>query len=112
MSEKKAPLSKPLREVLQGAISQRIAALRNGRSQRKDIDALRASIAKAEQWLQHFPFASDESVREWCITNREHVSRIVPGNCPTSLARLVMIGLAPKKEGKVIQMKPTTTTAA
>lgn len=105
--------SKPLRDELRGAINQRKASLRNGRSQRKDQDQVWVSIGKAEAWLSHFPVAKDQSVRDWCLDNREHVSRIVIGHNNRQLQRLLMDALKPKKaEPKVIEMKPTTIPAA
>lgn len=87
----------PLRETLRAAISQRQAALRNGRSKRKDLDALRAAMGRAEAFLSSYPFANDVRVRDWCMKNHRDVAMIVPGNSPTALARLVMASLDPTK---------------
>lgn len=84
-----------LREQLRAAVSMRSAALRNGRSRRKDLDRLRAAIGRAEQFLASYPYASDEGVRTWCLAHRDDVAMIVPGNKPTMLARLIMDELKP-----------------
>ena len=102
--------SKPLRDELRGAINQRKASLRNGRSQRKDYAEIWTSIGRAEAWLSHFPFASDESVRDWCQAHHKDLGRIVIGNNHRQLQRLLIRELRP--EPKVIEMKPTTTPAA
>lgn len=84
-----------MRLDLSSAIEQRSASLRNGRCQRKDIADIRNSIDKAKQFLWSYPVASDERVRKWCLDNRADVSRIVPGNSPRTLARLIMEALKP-----------------
>ena len=48
---------RPLREALQSAVNQRNASLYNDRCHRKDINALRASIGRAEVFLRSFPVA-------------------------------------------------------
>jgi hypothetical protein len=88
------PRSSPLRQTLQGAINSRTAALRNGRSYRKDLDRVRAAIGRAEVFLREYPFATDEQVRGYCLTHLEDVTLIVPGNQPRVLARLIMDELA------------------
>lgn len=82
-----------LRSALVDAVTARRRALRNGWSRRKDIGALWASIGRAERFLESYPFASDERVREWCLAHMDDVCRIVPGNQPRVLARLVMDAL-------------------
>ncbi|HNR56113.1 MAG TPA: hypothetical protein PKJ19_13165 [Flavobacteriales bacterium] len=82
--------SDPLRHTLQGAINSRHAALRNGRSQRKDLDRVRAAIGRAEVFLSGYPYATDEQVRAYCRGNLEDITLIVPGSQPRVLARLVM----------------------
>lgn len=86
-----------LREQLRAAVSMRAAALRNGRSYRKDVDALRAAIGRAETFLASYPVADDERVRTWCLANIRDLALIVPGNRPTVLARLLMEELKPKE---------------
>lgn len=86
----------PLREVLRIAIDQRRAALRNGRSHRKDHDRMNAALSRAEQFLISYPVANDLRVRGWCLANHADVAIIVPGNTPTALARLVMQALKPQ----------------
>ena len=83
-------LSEPLRHTLQGAINQRNSALRNNRSGRKDYDQIRVSIGRADQFLREWPFADDQRVRDWCKSHVEDLSRIVPGNAPRTLAKLLM----------------------
>lgn len=88
--------AKSLRTALQGAVNQRLSALRNGRSYRKDQERLRAAIGRAESFLNSYPVASDERTRDWCIAHIEDVRLIVPGNAPTVLARLIMEDLKSK----------------
>lgn len=87
-----------LRTELLKAVNQRKAALRNGRSRRKDVDRLRTAIMQAEVFLAGYPVASDETVRRWCVNNLHHVSIIVPGNNNRQLARLVTDELAVRCE--------------
>lgn len=54
-----------LRKKLQGAVNSREATLRNGRCHRKDFDALRVSLGWARKFLDGYPYASDERVKEW-----------------------------------------------
>jgi hypothetical protein len=86
-----------LREALSSALRQRNAALRSGRSRRKDIDALRAAIGRAEVFLGSYPHADDARVLAYCLSRIEDIAMIVPGNNPTLLARLVMDALKPKQ---------------
>ena len=81
--------SSALRHTIQGAINSRHAALRNGRSQRKDYDRIRAAIGRAEVFLNGYPFATDEQVRAYCTANVGDIALIVPGNQPRVLARLI-----------------------
>ena len=69
---------RPLREALQSAVNQRNTAMRNGRSYRKDIDALRASIGRAQVFLGSY--TSDQSVCEWIRTHLDDMGRIRIGN--------------------------------
>lgn len=79
-----------LRHALQGAINSRRAAMRNGRSYRKDQDRVNAAIGRAEVFLSSYPFASDEQVRAYARANVEDLTLIVPGNQPRVLARILM----------------------
>lgn len=79
--------TKPLREELRSAVNMRQAALRNGRSRRKDIDRLRAAVGRAEVFLYRYPWSDDVRVREWCVEHSADVELIVPGNKPALLAR-------------------------
>ena len=69
-----------LRQALASALNQREAALRNGRSKRKDEPRLRAAMGRAVTFLRSYPVASDERVRQWCHEHRDDVAVIVPGN--------------------------------
>lgn len=68
--------------------------MRNGRSHRKDHDAIRAAIGRAEAFLRSYPMASDERVRDYCRAHTGDITMIVPGNQPRVLARLIMDELA------------------
>ena len=85
-----------LRHDLQGAIHQRDASLRNGRCKRTDYDQIWVSIGRAQVFLNGYPFATDLQVRQWCRGHVEDLVRIVPGNAPRTLARLLMNELTPK----------------
>lgn len=89
------PSKVPLREQLRAAVSMRKSAMRNGRSYRKDVDTLRAAIGRAEAFLNSYPMATDERVRDWCTGHLQDVTMVVPGNRPTMLARLIMEQLKP-----------------
>lgn len=86
---KTSPGKPSLRSALVSAINQREATLRNGTCQRRDYDAIRASIAKAEAFLRSYPFADDTRVQSWCKDHHHDLCRIVPGNQPRVLARLL-----------------------
>jgi len=81
-------MSKPLREVLRGAIASRKAAMRGTRG-RRDWNNIRTAIAFAEQFLWRYPYASDDRVREWCRDNATFVGTIVPANQYAVLAALL-----------------------
>ena len=51
------PHSKPLRDLLRGAIEQRKASLRNNRCHLRNTEQIWVSISHAEKWMGHFPFA-------------------------------------------------------
>lgn len=87
-----------LRAELVKAVNQRKAAMRNGRSRRRDIDRVQTAIMRAEVFLAGYPVANDETVRRWCVNNLQHVSIIVPGNNHRQLARLVSDQLAVRCE--------------
>lgn len=80
----------PLRAILAAEISSREATLRNGRCRRKDFDAIRVSIGRAQAFLRSYPVADDERVRSWCRDNREDVCRIVPASHAGRLAELLI----------------------
>ena len=86
-----------LRFALQGAINSRTQTLRNGRCLRRDHDAIRVSIGKAEQFLRSYPVANDEQVKQWCVDHINDVTRIVPANQFRVLERLIMATTAPAK---------------
>lgn len=87
-----------LRAELVKAVNQRKAALRNGRSRRRDMDRVQTAIMQAEVFLAGYPVANDETVRRWCVNNLHHVAIIVPGNNHRQLARLVTDELAVRCE--------------
>lgn len=66
-----------LRQALQSAVNQRNASLWTQRCHRKDIDALRASIGRAEVFLKGYPAATDERVREYVMANTDDIGRIL-----------------------------------
>lgn len=83
-----------LRTELAKALTMRKAALRNGRSRRKDVDRVNTAIMMTETFLAGYPVANDETVRRWCINNIHHVSILVIGSNNRQLARLVTDQLA------------------
>lgn len=87
-----------LRAELASAITARRRALQKGWSQRKDIPALWASIGRAEAFLNSYPYATDDRVREWIAGHVDDVCRIVPGNAHRQLARLIMEHLEQAQE--------------
>lgn len=87
-----------LRAELVKAVNQRKAAMRNGRSRRRDMDRVQTAIMQAEVFLSGYPVASDETVRRWCVNNLHHVVIIVPGNNHRQLARLLTEELAVRCE--------------
>ena len=78
-----------LRTTLASALNMRLAAMRNGRSHRKDGDTLNAAIMLAQQFLTSYPFADDARVKTWCRQHRDHVQVLVPGNMPKMLVALM-----------------------
>jgi hypothetical protein len=80
--------NKPLREVLDGAIASRQAAMR-GKRGRGDWANIRVAIAFAEQFRINYPVADDARVVAWCRKNATFVARIVPANQPAVLAALM-----------------------
>jgi hypothetical protein len=80
--------NKPLREVLDGAIASRQAAMRGTRG-RRDFGDIKVAIAFAEQFLINYPVADDARVVAWCRKNATFVARIVPANQPAVLAALM-----------------------
>lgn len=83
-------LSKPLRHELRSAIDSRQATFRNGSCRQKDFDAIRAAMGRAKVFLDGYPFATDQRVRDWCIAHREDVARIVPASQRKVLSRLLV----------------------
>lgn len=51
---------------------------------------MNAAMGRIETFLRSYPYADDERVRQWCLAHVDDVAIVVPGNCPTMLARLVM----------------------
>lgn len=69
---------KALRDHLQSAVNRRNASLWTQRCHRKDIDALRASIGRAQVFLGSY--TSDQSMCEWIRTHLDDMGRIRIGN--------------------------------
>ena len=80
--------NKPLREVLDGAIASRQAAMRGTRG-RRDFGDIKVAIAFAEQFRINYPVADDARVVAWCRQHHSFVGRIVPANQPAVLAALM-----------------------
>ncbi len=81
--------SKPLRTILQGAVNSRLAALRNGRSRRPGEDHIRAAVMRAEAFLASYPMADDARVRAYVADHLTDIHRIVPGNQPGVVQKLI-----------------------
>ena len=64
--------------------------LMNGRCKRKDFDAIGVSMWKAQSFLNSYPVATNERVREWCLSHRDDVARIVPASQRKVLSRLLV----------------------
>ena len=87
---------KPLREELRAAATTRDMLIRNGKSMRKDVEAVRRVCDRILGFLGNYPFATDERVREWCISHRELVSMVVVGHHHRRLQRLLIDELKTK----------------
>lgn len=53
------------------------------RTKRRDHAEIFSSIGVVEQFLDSYPRASDQKVREWCRANRGHVARVCIGGTTT-----------------------------
>lgn len=71
------------REILCRAIRQRIAAQRRMVTRRNDHAAIFAAIGEAQAFLKNYPVASDDRVRQWCLSNSQHITRICIGGTST-----------------------------
>ena len=69
---------KTLREALASALRSRRMTLTVGRYHRPDETALKAAMGRCDVFLDCYPVASDERVREWCHLNRLDVLAVVP----------------------------------
>ena len=69
--------------------------LMTGRCKRKDFDAISVSMRNAQSFLNSYPYATNERVREWCLAHREDVARIVPASQRKVLSRLLVDELDP-----------------
>lgn len=85
-----------LREDLASALRQRKNAIARGKSKRKDQDMVRAAIGSIETFLNSYPYATDERVRDWCRANVGKVSIVVIGSNQRQLSRLLMDELKPR----------------
>jgi len=89
---------RPLREHLRSAVNQRNASLYNDRCHRKDIEALRASIGRAEVFLRSFPVADDRRVCEHVKNNLDDLGRILLSNSKGPLMKVYMGYLKERNE--------------
>ena len=89
---------RPLREHLRSAVNQRNASLYNDRCHRKDINALRASIGRAEVFLRSFPVADDRRVCEHVKANLDDLGRILLSNSKGPLMKVYMGYLKERNE--------------
>ncbi len=64
--------------------------LMTGRCKRKDFDAISVSMRNAQGFLNSYPVATNQRVREWCLAHREDVARIVPASQRKVLSRLLV----------------------
>ena len=71
------------REILSRAIRQRLTAQRLMATKRRDHAAVFVAIGKAQAVLKNYPVASDDRVRQWCLSNRQHINRICIGGTST-----------------------------
>ena len=69
---------KTAREALASALRSRRMTLTVGRYHRPDETALKAAMGRAQVFLDCYPVASDEKVREWCHLNRLDVLAVIP----------------------------------
>lgn len=88
--------SNPLREELRAAATTRDRLIRQGKSRRKDVEAVRQACVRILGFLGNYPCATDERVREWCISHRELVSMVVVGHHHRRLQRLLIDELKTK----------------
>lgn len=87
-------MEKTLRETLVSAINSRETTLRNGTCRRRDTGRVLASVGLARAFLASYPVADDQRVRQWCMLHVDDLCRIVPGNQPRVLAKLITDTLA------------------
>lgn len=64
--------------------------LMTGRCKRKDFDAIGVSMWNAQSFMNSYPVATNQRVREWCLAHREDVARIVPASQRKVLSRLLV----------------------
>jgi hypothetical protein len=94
---------KTLRDHLQSAVNQRTASLWTQRCHRKDIDALRASIGRAEVFLGGYPVAADERVCEYVRANLDDLGRILLGNAKGPLMKVYKEALKQRQNHQFIR---------
>lgn len=75
--------AKPLTTTLLRAVNQRRRAQQLMKTKRHDHAEIFGSIAMVEGFLNSYPVASDERVRQWCRANRGHVARVCIGGTTT-----------------------------
>lgn len=72
-----------LRATLTRAVNQRRRAQQLMKTKRRDHAEIFGSLDFVESFLNSYPHASDERVREWCRANRGHVDRVCIGGTRT-----------------------------
>lgn len=71
------------RTTLRRAVNQRRRAQQLMKTKRHDHAEIFGSIGMVESFLNSYPSASDSMVREWCLKNLGHVSRVCIGGTGT-----------------------------
>lgn len=69
--------------TLTRAVNQRRRAQQLMKTKRRDHAEIFGSLGIVEGFLNSYPAASDERVREWCRKNIGHVSRVCIGGTRT-----------------------------
>jgi hypothetical protein len=78
-----------LRKQLNDAVQQRLRAIKNGYSKRQDTSRLNVALIRAQQFLNSYPVAKDERVKQWCKEHADDVTLIVMGAHTERLKKLL-----------------------